>query len=95
MDSYNEIIGYSCTILTCITFLPQLFHMWNSKKTKDVSMYFLVLNQFMYALWIYYGILIVNWPIIICDTFISIINFIMILIKIYFDKQNQIQQSSD
>ena len=94
MYSYNMIIGYACTILTCVTFLPQLYHMWDRKQTKDVSMYFLIMNQFMYALWIYYGIIIDNWPIIICDAFISIINILMILTKIYFDRKNQIQQQS-
>lgn len=42
MSSYEDIIGYICTTITCITFLPQLYHMWNTKQTKDVSMTFLI-----------------------------------------------------
>ena len=89
MSLYEDIIGYICTTITCITFLPQLYHMWNTKQTKDVSMTFLILNQFMYGLWTYYGILIVNLPLIICDSFISVINMVMILTKIHFDRQQR------
>lgn len=95
MLTYTDVIGYTCTALTGFTFLPQLHHMWKSGQTKDVSMFFLILNQIMFGLWLYYGTLITSLPIIISDTFISIINSLMILTKIYFDRKNIIHHQSN
>ena len=85
----KNILGYCGTTITSALYLPQLIHMVKKKSTKDVSHIFLSLNIVSCSIWLAYGIVIIDYPIIICDTVISLITFSMIGVKCYFDKSKK------
>ena len=63
--SAKEISGYFAVVFTIGMKLPQLYHTIRTKRTKDLSMGFLITELFGHFSWLSYGILDNNLPLII------------------------------
>lgn len=57
-------IGYVAGALTVASFLPQVIHAWKTKKTNDLSLGMIVLLITSGALWITYGVVSTDWPVV-------------------------------
>ena len=51
-EENNNIYGHVAGVLTVSIMLPQLFHTWKIKSTRDLSMTMLIINQISGILWI-------------------------------------------
>lgn len=80
------ILGLVAGICTTIAVLPQLLKAWRTKKVKDVSlgMYFVLITGL--ALWIVYGIIQKDFPIIATNGTAFILNSIMLWMLFRFGK---------
>ncbi|MFN8208517.1 MAG: SemiSWEET transporter [Bacteroidales bacterium] len=64
---YTNVLGFVAATLTTTSFIPQAFKTIRTKKTKDISLVmYSILNVGIIG-WMIYGILLVNWPIIISN----------------------------
>ena len=63
-----EIIGFGAATLTTIGWLPQIVRIWQTRETKDLSLWANLMILVGLALWLAYGILTGIWPIIIANT---------------------------
>ncbi len=61
---YVTLLGLVAGTFTTIAFLPQLIKAWTTKSTKDVSLKTFLLFCVGITLWLIYGILINDLPII-------------------------------
>ena len=75
MPIIAEIIGFTAAAVGTSLMLPQVIKSIKTKRVDDISFGMLWLYFFNCLLWLIYGILIVAWPVIIC-------NFIALLISI-------------
>lgn len=66
------IIGLIAGTLTTISFLPQVIKTWKSKSAKDISLIMFLCFCSGVLLWIIYGFLISNIPIIVTN-FVTLI----------------------
>ena len=80
MDSI-QILVFIAGIFTGISLLPQLIKIIKEKKTEDISTWMLLILMAGLALWISYGVLISNLPIIITNTFSLLINVAIIFFR--------------
>jgi MtN3 and saliva related transmembrane protein len=64
-----QIIGITAGICTSISLLPQLIKMRKEKQVEDISLFMLLILFMGLALWIYYGMLKIDWPIIVTNSF--------------------------
>ena len=87
MYSNIEFFGYFAAILTTTAFLPQLIKTLKTKKADDVS--FLTLIMFLCGVgsWIIYGYAISSIPILMANTITFILNFFILISKIYFGRK--------
>ena len=81
-----EIFGYFAAILTTSAFLPQLIKTLKSKKADDVSLTTLIMFIIGVISWIIYGLKISSTPILIANLITLILNFLILISKIYFSK---------
>ena len=81
-----EIFGYFAAILTTSAFLPQLIKTLKSKKADDVSLTTLIMFIVGVISWIIYGLKISSTPILIANLITLILNFLILISKIYFSK---------
>ena len=83
-----DILGYLAGALCAITYIPQMHKLKKNKKSDDISLVFLYISLVSSVLWILYGILLMNWVIIITDIVILIVQVFLL----YFTKKYRIQK---
>jgi len=57
-------LGYVAGLLTVGSFLPQVVRAWRTKQTRDLSLAMFALLITSGSLWIVYGIVKSDWPVI-------------------------------
>jgi MtN3 and saliva related transmembrane protein len=83
MDIAN-FIGTCSGFISSVTFLPQVIKIYQTKSAKDLSfgtLFFLVLGV---SLWLVYGLLKTDYPIIITNAIVLSMVFIMVYFKYKF-----------
>ena len=89
MYSVNvEFFGYFAAILTTTAFLPQLIKTLKTKKADDVSLLTLIMFLCGVASWIIYGYAISSFPILMANIITFILNFFILISKIYYGRKN-------
>ncbi len=81
-----EIFGLVGAFLSSITFLPQVYKTWQTKKAGDLSMSMMVIVFTSTIIWLIYGISLQLMPVIICNGIIMLLSALLIYFKITFKK---------
>lgn len=81
-----QALGLTAGLLTSVSMLPQLIKTFKEKKAGDVSLFMLVVLIAGVSLWIYYGVLKDDKPIIITNCLSVIINVAVAVLKIKYRK---------
>lgn len=75
-----EIIGFIAAVVTTLSMIPQVYKVIKTKVTAGISLGYFVLLQVGMFLWLTYGLLIMNYPLIVANAlsiiFITCIVFI-------------------
>ncbi len=87
MPDQTQVIGIIAGICTGISLLPQLMKIIKEKKADDISYFMLFILLTGLAGWIWYGILKVDYPIIITNAFSLLVNITIIFFTIRFQKK--------
>jgi MtN3 and saliva related transmembrane protein len=59
-----ELIGYAAAVCTTVAFLPQLLKAWQTRSTADISLVMFLVLVTGIVLWLTYGVLIRDFPLI-------------------------------
>ncbi len=79
-------IGIAGGIVSSVTFLPQVLKIWKTRSAKDLSMmtlFFLTLNV---SLWLTYGIILGDYPLIVTNSIVLSMVLMMVYFKLTFKK---------
>jgi MtN3 and saliva related transmembrane protein len=57
-------LGYAAGVITVASFLPQVIRAWRTRQTRDLSFISLALLMTAGTLWIVYGALSRDWPVV-------------------------------
>lgn len=76
----NEIIGHAAALFTTVAYFPQVLQVVKTKSTKDISLGMFLLLALGVFLWFVYGLLIMKWPLILCNG----ATVLMILVILYY-----------
>ena len=60
----NTLIGLAAAFCTTIAFLPQVIQTWRSRSTKDISLAMFVVFTTGIFLWLVYGVILHDVPLI-------------------------------
>jgi len=61
-------LGYVAGAITVASFLPQVIRAWRSRQTRDLSLASLALLITAGTLWVVYGALSRDWPVVITNS---------------------------
>ena len=75
-----SIIGYLAGIFTTIAVIPQIYKALTTNKVDDISPVFFSILLLGVGLWTVYGILKIDWPIILTNGISFILNALMLSI---------------
>lgn len=80
----SEIVGFVAAILTTLAYLPQVIKTWKSKSAADLSLgLFSILTTGVF-LWLVYGIMIGNAPIIASNVITLLLTGSMLYFKLRY-----------
>lgn len=82
----TELIGLIAGILTACSLIPQLVKTIRERNTDGVSALIYVILMAGTGLWVYYGILRDDFPLIITNAFSFGLNVLMLVLKIRYSK---------
>jgi MtN3 and saliva related transmembrane protein len=80
----QEWIGAIAATLTTCSFLPQVWRVWQTRHTKDISLAMYALFTVGVALWLAYGILLGAWPIVIANGITLLLAGTVLVLKLRF-----------
>lgn len=82
-----DVLGFVAGIFTTIAVLPQIIKSWKSKEVKNVSPIMFGVLMLGVGLWVIYGILKNDLPIIITNGVSFALNSVMLILMLRFRKQ--------
>lgn len=83
-DTAIKVIGLVAGMCTSCAVLPQVITTYKKKKASEVSVFMFIVLLTGNLLWIYYGILKQDLPIILTNLLTVILNIIMLVLKIKY-----------
>lgn len=81
-----DMLGMLAGTISAIVFLPQVLKTYRSKSAKDISVWTFSFATISVILWLVYGILIKNGPVIYTNSCVLLLSLIMLYFKLKFDK---------
>ncbi len=79
-------IGYLAAIGTTVSFLPQVIKTWKSKSAKDLSLGMFLIFFIGTALWLTYGIMVNDKPVLIANLVTLLLSGIILFFKLKYGK---------
>jgi len=76
-----ELLGMTAGCISSITFIPQVIKTWKTKSAKDISLLMFTFATASVIMWLAYGILIRNNPIIFTNGTILVFSSLMLYFK--------------
>lgn len=77
-------LGYFAGILTVGSFLPQVIRTWRTRKTGDLSLGMFALLSTASSLWIIYGVITSDWPVILTNAGMVAMNGALAVAKLRY-----------
>lgn len=79
-----ELIGIAAAFCTTIAYLPQVVRAWRTRSTKDVSLRMYIIMVTGTCLWLFYGLLIGNLPLIGANIASLVLTGSVLLLKLRY-----------
>ncbi len=80
----TDLIGSLAATLTTTAFIPQVWQVWRTRHTKDISLGMYIAFTCGVALWLLYGVLLGSWPIIIANSITVCLAGAVLVMKMRF-----------
>jgi len=81
---FVTLLGLVAASMTTFSFLPQMMKIWQTKSAKDVSFLMLIFFNTGIFLWLIYGIILKQLPIILANAATLFFNLIILWLKIRY-----------
>lgn len=85
----NDLLGLTAGFLTSVAVLPQVVRTWRRKHAQDISIWQPIILITGMALWLAYGLLIKDTPLIAANTFSIACYLLLLIMKIVYDRRER------
>ena len=79
-----ELVGHLGSLLSSVTFIPQVYKTWKSKSASDLSLLMMGIVFSSTIVWLIYGIGLDLLPVIICNSVNCALSLLLIFFKLAF-----------
>lgn len=81
---YVKVIGFIAATMTTVGFIPQAVKIFRTHHTKDISLWMYVLFGTGVTMWLIYGIMQHDWPIILANIVTLMLVIPILIFKIIY-----------
>ena len=85
--TWIEVVGHTGAFLSSITFMPQVYKVWQTKSVGDLSLAMMFIVFTSTLVWLVYGFALNLWPVILCNGIICLLSVLLIYFKFSFSKK--------
>jgi len=78
----SDLIGMIAGTLTTIAFVPQVWRVWKTRSTGDISLGMYAVFTAGVVFWLAYGLLLEAWPIIIANIITLVLTGTVLFLKL-------------
>ena len=82
----ESVLGLVAGGITSVAMLPQLIKVWKDKDVKDLSLWMIIVLVTGLSLWVWYGFLKDELPIILSNAFAVLVNIALLISYFKFQK---------
>ena len=79
-----EAIGYLGSLLSCITFIPQVYLTWQTKNVTSLSLLMILIVNFSCIVWLSYAYLIKSKPVLVANSIVLTLSLILLYFKLTY-----------
>ena len=79
-----EGIGFTAAVFTTVAFLPQVIRAWKTRSTHDLSFGTIIIFIVGVSLWLVYGLMIQDRPVMYANTFTLALILVLFYLKLKF-----------
>jgi MtN3 and saliva related transmembrane protein len=79
-------LGYVAGLITVGAFLPQVVRAWRTRQTRDLSLSTFALLVTAGSLWVVYGAIARDWPVVATNAGMVTLNLALAAAKLRFDR---------
>jgi MtN3 and saliva related transmembrane protein len=92
MSTY-EMVGLLGSLLSSITFIPQVYKTWKTKSAGDLSLLMMSIVFISTIVWLIYGFGLNLLPVIIANSIICVLSLLLIIFKLTFKRNPTFPQA--
>lgn len=82
MTTLHLCIGSIAAVCTTLAFVPQVVQSWRTRDLSGISLPMYTIFTVGVLLWLIYGILIQDWPVIIANAITAMLASVVLLLKL-------------
>ena len=82
MTTLHLCIGSIAAVCTTLAFVPQVVQSWRTRDLSGISLPMYTIFTIGVLLWLMYGILIRDWPVIIANAITAMLASVVLLLKL-------------
>ncbi|MFQ6333234.1 SemiSWEET transporter [Methylophilus sp. 3sh_L] len=82
MSILNTCIGSIAAVCTTVAFIPQVLQSWRTRDLSGISLPMYTIFTSGVVLWLIYGLLIGDWPVIIANAVTALLAGIVLCLKL-------------
>ncbi len=83
-SQWITVLGLLAGVLTTLSFLPQVIKAWKSRSTRDISLGMFLMFCTGVLLWIIYGILVADAPVIAANVLTFLLAATILILKLRY-----------
>ena len=84
IDFILKYIGFFAAFCTTFAFLPQAIKVYQTKSTKDISLYMFLIFTIGVLSWLIYGLIINDLPVILANAITLVLSLFILIYKIIY-----------
>ena len=82
-----EVVGLLGSVLSSITFIPQVYQTWKTKSVGDLNLVMMGIVFLSTVIWLVYGVGKGLLPVIICNGIICLLSLLLIYFKLRYGRK--------
>lgn len=86
MNTVAQTLGYLGSVISILTLIPQVVKTWRTRSVKDISGAMLGIQAVNVMVWLLYGYLLGNLPLVVVNVFMFTNTALLILLKVRYSK---------
>ncbi len=85
--NWIEVTGHVGSLLSSITFIPQVYQTWKTKSVEDLNLFMMLIVFTSTVVWLVYGAGMHLLPVVICNGIICGLSLLLIYFKLRYTQK--------